>query len=236
MIVPIPNPDNSYNFGLVSASSSEMTKFRRALKRAFQTKRKKRSRTRTRTRFSPNSFRKVHQIGNYNISIAKDLSELKSKIDWSNFDLPNDFDTRFGTLSNSSVYDNDNYAYVIAQASKSVKNDGFGVIYPDDDNGSYFPTAHEETETEMASYDVQIYNCTNRPLDMTSGFVSFANNVFMIRYLDDSTSKRLLEMLPTNCTLAKDCTSTKFEVKTSGLVFHHVKINCTGPNVNLRMT
>ena len=232
MIVPIPNPDCSYNFGLVSTSSPKMKNFRHALKLAFQTVNKK-SKTRSRNYvLSMNSFREVHQIGNYNISIAKNLNELKSKIDWSKFDLPNDFDARFGTLSNSSIYNNCNYSYVIAQSSKSVKNDGFGIIYPDIGE-SYFPTAHEETITGgPVYYDVQIYNCINHS---TPKFVSFANKEFMIKYLDTNKSKRLLEMIPTDCTLAEDGTRTKFKLNTSSLVFNHVKINCIGFNANIRM-
>jgi hypothetical protein len=60
------------------------------------------------------------------------------------------------TLYDKTLYPN-KCAYVIAQAHTRIKDDGFGIVYPDP-GFDYFPTAHENTKL-LHEYDVMCYNC-----------------------------------------------------------------------------
>jgi hypothetical protein len=64
---------------------------------------------------------KVHEIGNYNISIAPDVDSLLNRIDWNKFIRPFDFDERVATFSNTYLYPT-NCVYIVAQARKNIKN------------------------------------------------------------------------------------------------------------------
>ena len=58
-------------------------------------------------------------------------------------------------MKNKEIYPEDEYFYVVAEAFKSIENDGFGIVYPDC-GYDYFPTAHEKMG--QVSYDVKLYN------------------------------------------------------------------------------
>lgn len=170
MIVPIPNTYNTDSFGLVDVSTLSMKAMRKELFRECQ-KLVPRSRG---LLLSNNSYgfdgrmansKKVHTVGNYSISVADNLNELENNIDWSKFDKPRDFDSRFNTLKNKKLYPENNYAYVVAQAQNSVKDDGFGIVYPDG-GYDYFPTAHEE----LVKNNSQILNYSS-----TGQFATFGN-------------------------------------------------------------
>lgn len=70
------------------------------------------------------------------------------------------------------------YFYVVASAIKNIKDDGFGIVYPRlDNNITYIPTAHEDTENEP-DFDVEIYNLN-----------------FKLTYDGGETKKRLHKLL-----------------------------------------
>lgn len=148
MIVPIPNPTDKFeNFGFIDISSKENKAFRTSLVDACkQFTLVPQAKSLSRGLFSVDSIKaaplKVHDIGNYKLTLAPTLHDLNTRIDWSQFEKPHDFNQRFKTLHNKRLYPH-NCAYVVAEAHKSVKDDGFGVIYPDP-GFTYFPTAHEE--------------------------------------------------------------------------------------------
>ena len=116
--------------------------------------------------YSRESFQ-VYEIGNYNISVAHDIKvdDLESRIDWSKFSKPFDFNTRCNTLRDQHIYyPNYDWVYVIAQATKSVKDDGFCIVYPNC-GADYFPIAHEYRDNTNNIYDIgfftQKYNKIN---------------------------------------------------------------------------
>jgi hypothetical protein len=192
MIVPIPNPKNGNDFGLLDVSSGNMKQFRKELfKECDNLKPKSRG-------FSNNSFTLgmdnesnsliVHDVGNYKISVAPNLVALESQVDWNSFKLPDDFENRKETLS-SELYKG-NWAYVVAQAQVSVKDDGFGICYLDP-GYDYFPTAHEfksddgslisKLTNDKVYYDVKCYNCFTNEAEITH----FGEKVFETYTLKD---------------------------------------------------
>ena len=161
MIVPIPNKFNETDFGLVDVTTNTMKKFRKELfSRCDNLVPKPQSNGRG---ISTNSFIPIQTIGNYSISVASDLETLEHNVDWSYFNLPKDFGMRKKTLSDKTLYPF-NCAYVVAKANKTIKDDGFGVIYPDP-GFDYFPTAHEYNTSGKYMYDVKCYNFNNLHID-----------------------------------------------------------------------
>ena len=57
-------------------------------------------------------------------------------------------------MKNKQIYQEDEYFYVVAECLKPIKNDGFGVVYPDC-GYDYFPTAHEKLG--IVNFDVKMY-------------------------------------------------------------------------------
>jgi hypothetical protein len=100
---------------------------------------------------------KVHRVGNYEISIAPTVADLMERIDWTKFTKPADFNVRLQTLTDKELLPFE-CGYVIAKAVVSVKNDGFGVLFPDP-GFVYFPTCHEnDSKTANKKYDVRCYS------------------------------------------------------------------------------
>jgi len=98
----------------------------------------------------------VHQVGNYQISIAPNLDELTTRVDWDKFTLPVNFQSRLDTLKNEQLYPWP-CGYVVAEVNGgSVSNDGFALAYPNP-GFAYFPTAHEDNGGEIVYYDVDCY-------------------------------------------------------------------------------
>lgn len=162
MIVPIPNQNHDTNFGLVDVSTQEMKDFRKNLFDACDQLNQDFSYGMLSSNYAKSAVLKVHEVGNYSISVAPDMNALNNMIDWNRFQLPNDFDRRIATLSDKSLYPLENYAYVVAQANRSIEDDGFGIIYTDDSmNGTYFPTAHEDNGSSHI-YDVKLYDCYSK--------------------------------------------------------------------------
>jgi hypothetical protein len=133
MIVPIPNLSHDDDFGLVDVSEKNRKSnytFRNELVTRFPAIKNQSFRNTLSNSYSaPNSLI-VHNIGNYNISVAPDINSLENMVDWSIFSLPHDFEDRKNTLLDKELYPF-KCAYVIAQAHTSVKDDGFGIVYPD---------------------------------------------------------------------------------------------------------
>ena len=168
MIVPIPNIYNINDFGLVDVSTDKMKHFRKTF---FEKCDKLKPVTRGLNFSYSNNLssgkKMVHEIGNYRISVANNLDDLMNNIDWSKFELPSNFNDRFSTLQDSNLYPDKQYAYVVAQSQKSVKDDGFGIAYPDV-GYEYFPTAHEIPNNHIA---------TNESSNISSGSMNnFQNN------------------------------------------------------------
>ena len=255
MIVPIPNAYNVTNFGLVDVSDNLMKVFRQELFRECDNlKPKMRSlSTNGSYMYSSNStsLKRVHDIGNYKILIANNLEELKKNINWAEFKIPSDFDSRFATLSNSEIYGSEQYAYVVAQAQKSVKDDGFGVVYPDS-GYDYFPTAHEsplvnsnvvsfgdmgnyssfiDTTPEIGvDYDVKIYNFTKQERSQ----ILFGGKQ---RQSYNLTNKNLLDLilskLNLNMTMSDSGDNEEYTVNNEAQVVNFAEINGKALNENL---
>ena len=71
----------------------------------------------------------VHKIGNYNISIAKSVDEVLNKINWNIFNKPVDLNERIKVLTDKNIHKFDECCFVVAQATKSIHKDGFGIVY-----------------------------------------------------------------------------------------------------------
>lgn len=160
MVVPFPvNPHTSASkIGLVDITTNDMKELRTDIK-LLKPISKNYSDSRN-VSFQLNSIPlEVHKIGNYNISVATSLEQLLERIDWTKFKKPDNFEQRIQTFRNPTLYPPQlAYFYVVASAIKNIKDDGFGVVYPQlDQNSTYIPTAHEDTEYEP-KFDVEIYN------------------------------------------------------------------------------
>lgn len=164
MIVAIPNPTGATNFGLVDVSTDKMKKFSSNAKSVGESLipwQYTLSGTNSYAEsFGVSQSLMVNRIGNYDISIAPSLEALEKQIDWSHFSLPADFEKRKATLYDSSLFPYP-CAYVVAKAVKSVKDDGFAVLFPDP-GFTYFPTCHENTTTGYNEYDVRCYQFGNK--------------------------------------------------------------------------
>ena len=160
MIVAIPNPTLAKRFGLFDVALAKA--LRGDLNECFR-------KYQHRMLIKTNGYSKellgfelegydmapVHDIGNYRISVAVNHAALMSSIDWSKFTLPLDFGQRLVALSDPCVVP-PHAAFVVAEALKSVKDDGFAVLFPG--RATWFPTCHESqaagTEYE---YDALLY-------------------------------------------------------------------------------
>ena len=160
MVVPFPvNPNTlSCNIGLVDISTEDMKKLRKEIisLKPYLTN----SFGSVKNYSHTDSLKplEVHKIGNYNISIATSYNQLLERIDWTKFNKPDNFEKRMGTFRNTSLYPQKYaYFYVIASAIENIKDDGFGIVYPQlNDNLIYLPTAHEDTKNEY-NFDVEMY-------------------------------------------------------------------------------
>jgi hypothetical protein len=168
MIVAIPNSTGVQNFGLVDVTTQSMKLFRSQIQdlcepKTFENYGMSKS-------LSANSAKllKVNEVGNYDISVAPSLEALEHNINWNHFKLPKDFEKRKMTLMDKNLFPF-NCAYVVAKARKNIKDDGFGIIYPDP-LINYFPTCHEystnNTPQTGAQYDVKCYNICEKTLQV----------------------------------------------------------------------
>jgi hypothetical protein len=110
----------------------------------------------------------VNKIGNYLISVALGFSDLQTRLDWTKFTKPQDFELRIKTLLNPKLYPTTyKWFYVVASAIENIKDDGFGVVYPRlSADLLYFPTAHEQRENNYTntnySFDYELYGYSLR--------------------------------------------------------------------------
>jgi len=166
MIVPYPIERNVENpiIGLVNASTDKMKSLRRQIinlkpiKRNFSKSLNSDSYS---TTFSARPL-EVYEVGNYKISVALGFSDLESRLDWIKFTKPADFNVRINTLVNPKLYSPEyKWFYVVAEAIKNIKDDGFGVVYPRlSSDYIYFPTAHEQRSNNSTNTDYNFdYEC-----------------------------------------------------------------------------
>lgn len=165
MVVPIPNFTNQTSFGLVDLSNDivKTLKYELELYRDSILPQKPSLQDGVMMSFSNNSMGSkipIVEVGNYYISVASGKDDLDN-INWKEFDLPADFKKRYQTLDNNYLYPY-KMGYIIAKTYKSIKDDGFGVIYENPENITYFPTAHEDTGSEIVNYDFTCYDFTNK--------------------------------------------------------------------------
>ena len=191
MIVPFPVAKGTKisDIGLVDISTDQMKQLRKniqSLKPASFGSSKGLSRS---YGVSTNSIQ-VHKIGNYNISVATSLNQLINNIDWNTFNKPTDFDKRVKTLHNKHLYpENYAYFYIVASAVENIKDDGFGIIYPQNTTFTYFPTAHEDN-ADTHKFDVEIYNF-GKNLPQKTQFVSESSIQTALNKLNGSKVKFL---------------------------------------------
>lgn len=163
MVVPFPvNPHTSSSkIGLVDISTDTMKELRTNIKSLKPIKNNftdSYSMTRNLS-FSANSAPlEVHKVGNYNISIATSYDQLLERIDWTKFNKPSNFEQRVNTFRNPHLYPRQYaYFYVVASAIDNIKDDGFGIVYPQlTKQITYLPTAHEDIDSEH-KFDVEMY-------------------------------------------------------------------------------
>jgi hypothetical protein len=162
MVVPFPVEKGTLvsEIGLVDVSTESMKELRQSIK-SLKPKKKSINESLGMSKSFSRNFSEpleVHKIGNYNISVAKSMTDLLNRIDWSKFNKPADFEQRINTFKNPNLYPREyGYFYVVAEAIENIKDDGFGVVYPQLKKYFYIPTAHEDTASEH-NFDVEIYN------------------------------------------------------------------------------
>jgi hypothetical protein len=236
MIVPFPNPSNADNFGLVNVTTDKMKAFRKKLfEECERLKPIEQDDGILYLSAEPSyTLKPIHNIGNYNISVANNLQELEKNIDWNKFSKPDNFDMRYTTFRNKTIYPESNYCYVVAEARVSVKNDGFGFVYPDCGH-DYFPTAHE-IESDIlddVDYDVKLYNFSEKK----GPYVLF-NKYFLRCYnIQKETTEHsdILKLLDNNMIMSKDGSERIFETY---LHYHNInffELHEKQPNNNLRL-
>jgi hypothetical protein len=110
----------------------------------------------------------VYKVGNYLISVALGFSDLQSRLDWTKFTKPDDFELRIKTLLNPKLYPPTyKWFYVVASTVENIKDDGFGVVYPRlSADLLYFPTAHEQRINNSINtdyiFDYELYGYSIR--------------------------------------------------------------------------
>jgi hypothetical protein len=160
MVVPFPvNPHTPVsNIGLVDISTDDLKALRTQIKSLKPVQKFMANSYSHTDSFSASSL-EVHKIGNYNISVATSYDQLLEKIDWTKFNKPRDFEERVKTFRNRVLYPPQYaYFYIVASAIENIKDDGFGIVYPQlNEQITYMPTAHEDTQHEH-DFDVEIYN------------------------------------------------------------------------------
>lgn len=232
MIVPFPNPKNTDNFGLVNVSTDRMKKFRKNLYENCERLKPVEYEEILLLSAGP-TMKKIHNIGNYDISVANNLEELKKNIDWTKFRKPNNFEARLSTFTNKDLYPEDNYFYVVASAKIRVKNDGFGVVFPDP-GYDYFPTAHEikNDQKNDVKYNVKLYNFSKKKISL-----ALFGNYFLRAYNflnDDPEHNEIIRLLDNKMMMSKDGSERLFEAY---LLDHNVnffEIIESLPNRNMR--
>lgn len=155
--------------GLVDVSTDSMKQFRSEVQKF---KPIARSMSRSFNYFSNSMSDKtleVHEVGNYLISVAIDLHSLQTRLDWTKFTKPNDFDVRIKTLQNPKLFPPTyNWFYIVATTIKNIKDDGFGVVHPRlTGDLIFFPTAHEQRNNSTSNsynfdYDLYCYSLRDK--------------------------------------------------------------------------
>lgn len=197
-----------------------------------------------------NGLARVHNVGNYKISVVYSFEELDQKIDWSVFRKPVDYVERVNTLMDENLFPFTNRAFIIAQAITSIKNDGFGVVYASPSNiKHYFPTCHEQIvgRDHGYGYDVKIYELKDKNTDRHSffgigGTVQYRNEDRDVFFWPDHYAKsfisplsdadgvsRLLQNVPVQ--FSGGNTSTLSMSKVSFL--EHMPLTTTSTNQNI---
>lgn len=147
---------------------------------------------------------KVYEVGNYKISVALGFSALETRLDWTKFTKPDDFELRIKTLLNPKLYPPTyKWFYVVASAVKNIRDDGFGVVYPRlSADLLYFPTAHEQRENNSINgaydfdYEIFGYSMREKPdahVILTSNEVKIDDRRFM--YFNNKQITKPLEAL-----------------------------------------
>jgi hypothetical protein len=231
MIVPIPNIFSCDDFGLLDISTNEMKKFRNQLIDYCMIDNDADFDSDNDGPMIKGANRiKVHKIGNYTISIAPDLDSLETMIDWDKFNKPIDFVHRKKTLYDANLYPF-KCAYVIAQAHHLIKNDGFGVIYPDP-GFVYFPTAHENTKT-IHTYDVMCYNCFDSIYDPRAKIKLIDRNITSYNKNESAQINDIFSHLEHSVTMSKNGSMNRFELNIKYKNINYFEIDGKHPNQNI---
>lgn len=170
MIVAYPIEKDVQNplIGLVDISTDLMKKFRKEVQEFKPISRSKSLNAYMSNSFSLSDSLEVYEVGNYLISVALGFSNLQSRLDWTKFTKPVDFELRIKTLTNPKLYPlTYKWFYVVASAVKNIKDDGFGIIYPRlSADLLYFPTAHEQRQNNSTNtdyiFDYELYGYSLR--------------------------------------------------------------------------
>jgi hypothetical protein len=225
MVVPFPVQPHTIvsKIGLVDISTDSMKELRTSIKNLNPNIPKTFSNSYSlSTSFDEYSDSlEVHKIGNYNISVATTYNQLLDRIDWTKFNKPDNFEKRMQTFRNPNLYPRQfGYFYVVAEAIENIKDDGFGVVYPQlPNNIIYLPTAHEDTEEEHY-FDVEMY---------TFGYEKYDKD-FDISYLHSRLEKlknqpvKMLGKNPTNKLMSfdKDISSFRFLEEKKNMKNHNI--------------
>lgn len=111
----------------------------------------------------------VVQVGRYRVSVVPDGSSVRTRVDWSKFHLPHDFQRRMTTIDDAEVMGGRPMAYAIVQATApSVEASAFGVVYPG--WRPFFPTCHEAGH--RYEYNVKCVGLNSVPVHPFGGAVT----------------------------------------------------------------
>lgn len=227
MIVPFPKK-NDHPVGMVDINTKDMKSFRKRVYNLFPEMTTRSLKYSDSMMYSTNSVAIVHSIGNYNISIVENIEDLFNRIDFTKFNKPYDFEDRVETLRSQYLYPT-KCVYVVAQAKKNVKDDGFAIVYPDI-GVDYFPTAHEQKNDtyNFVKYDVECYHFTN----LSSNKIPFGDKALHCdEYEVKSHISNILNLVNTQVTL-HDSTKTTLKCDNVKRV-NKWKINMEHKNKNM---
>lgn len=202
---------------------------------------------------------KIHNIGNYEISVVNSVDEIKTKIDWTHFTMPDNLDHRINTINNKNLFPfvgtvEGNYRVIICKATENNEDDGFGIVYKAYFLTKYFPVCHESQPNSERNrrFDFKLFellsDITNVPTQTmfkSDSQTQYHDLVGSIAMRSNNTSKSMVGRFNSKdvTNLMRIMTNHQMTMATSGdvscfdlLPFEYLQytpVKTTGPNQNI---
>lgn len=182
----------------------------------------------------------VRQVGNYKISIVKDLDTFENSIDWTQFSKPDDFKEKISVFKDKKLFpDTYKWSYLVAEAMLPVVDDGFGISFPMVNDTIYYPTCHELSK--IYHYDVTINLYSQKEFSKIP--FSLYNNVQFDKQSRKiySHDKNHLRAFSGNASMSYIINGINYNtgipmilnINTNNVNLSSTSINCNAPNQNI---